>query len=218
MTRGSGIAPVIPAMQRPLTCQAPLLRRAHLGQRVLVREEDVHYSRVEGLDKTLCFRRDGGAVLEDAAGLVPPDIGLNEKMFGTRASCAEISWNERRCRLVQTSAETCTQHALRDPRRCATGSTCIEGMARLVPRVVKLQEMMFGTLSILGFWKKSPHLDYHLVFIKPASAMSFTKNRRLYRCKWSRIILCVLDLWFLTTNRSSGCQVTTNSAMWLIGE
>ena len=59
--------------------------------------------------------------------------------------------------------------------------------------------------------------DCYIFFPQPASLGSSTKNRRLYRIKWSRMVRCARVLWPLTTKTSSGCHVTTNSAMRLMG-
>ena len=80
MARGSRIAPVISSMQGP--ADLVLLQAAHLPQRLVVGEEDVHDARVERLDEAERFLRHQRVVLLDAARLVPPDIGLHEKMQG----------------------------------------------------------------------------------------------------------------------------------------
>ena len=80
MARGSRIAPVISSMQGP--ADLVLLQAAHLPQRLVVGEDDVHDARVERLDEAERFLRHQRVVLLDAARLVPPDIGLHEKMQG----------------------------------------------------------------------------------------------------------------------------------------
>ena len=80
MARGSRIAPVISSM--PGLAELVLLQAAHLPQRLVVGEEDVHDARVERLDEAERFLRHQRVVLLDAARLVPPDICLHEKMQG----------------------------------------------------------------------------------------------------------------------------------------
>ena len=80
MARGSRIAPVISSMKGP--GDLVLLQAAHLPQRLVVGEEDVHDARVERLDEAERFLRHLRVVLLDAARLVPPDIGLHEKIQG----------------------------------------------------------------------------------------------------------------------------------------
>ena len=82
MARGSRIAPVISSM--PGLAELALLQAAHLPQRLVVGEEDVHDARVERLDEAERFLRHQRVVLLDAARLVPPDIGLHEKIQGLR--------------------------------------------------------------------------------------------------------------------------------------
>ena len=80
MARGSRIAPVISSMPGP--ADLVLLQAAHLPQRLVVGEEDVHDARVERLDEAERFLRHQRVVLLDTTRLVPPDIGLHEKMQG----------------------------------------------------------------------------------------------------------------------------------------
>ena len=68
-------------MERPL--QVPLFGRAHLGQRVLVREQNVHHARVERLHHSERFSRHLLVVPPDADRLVPAHIGLHEAMHAT---------------------------------------------------------------------------------------------------------------------------------------
>ena len=60
------------------------LHAAHLPERLFVREDDVHDAWVERLDDAERFLRHLRVVLLDAARLVPPDIGLHEKIQGLR--------------------------------------------------------------------------------------------------------------------------------------
>ena len=80
MARGSRIAPVISSMPGP--ADLVLLQAAHLPQRLVVGVDDVHDAWVERLDEAERFLRHQRVVLLDAARLVPPDIGLHEKMQG----------------------------------------------------------------------------------------------------------------------------------------
>ena len=80
MARGSRITPVIPSMLGP--GELVPLHAAHLPERLVVREDDVHDPWVERLDHAERFLRHLRVVLLDAARLVPPDIGLHEKMQG----------------------------------------------------------------------------------------------------------------------------------------